>query len=211
MKTLRGRRSPAKDRGCACAHGGDGPDAAISPTPGRERERETERERERKRERERQSPPKPQDHSGPDISKPLRFTAMVGTVPPSSQKRSAGRTTFPNLGKSVTRGDRDCNFHLRPLPRPLTRLARRRPAGRTPLPNLGKFVTKGDRDCNLHLRPLPRGKALPALTRLPRRRAAGRTALPNLGKFVTRGDEIVTAIFTWETTRRKNTNSTASS
>ena len=57
----------------------------------------------------------PQDHSGPDISIPLRFTAMVGTVPPlpppSSQKSSAGRTPFPNLGKFVTRGDRDCNLH----------------------------------------------------------------------------------------------------
>ena len=39
-------------------------------------------------------PPKPQDHSGPDISISLRFTALVGTVPPSSQKRSAGGT-FP--------------------------------------------------------------------------------------------------------------------
>ena len=91
-------------------------------------------------------PPKLQDHSGPDISISLRFTAMVGTVPPSSQKRSAGRTPVPNLGQFVTRGDRDCNLHLRLLPRgmappPLMRLPRRRPAGRTPFSNLGKFVT----------------------------------------------------------------------
>ena len=117
-------------------------------------------------------PPKPQDHSGPDISISLRFTAMVGTVPPSSQKRSAGRTPFPNLGKFVTRGDRDCNLHLRPLPRGMAPplLPRKRPAGRTPLPSLGKFVTKGDRDCNLHL-----GDDLPEEHHFN-------------GKFVTRGD-----------------------
>ena len=66
-------------------------------------------------------PPKLQDHSGPDISISLRFTAMVGTVPPSSQKRSAGRTPVPNLGQFVTRGDRDCNLHLRLLPRGMAR------------------------------------------------------------------------------------------
>ena len=39
--TLRGGSSPAKERGCACAHEGSGLDAVATLTPGRERERET--------------------------------------------------------------------------------------------------------------------------------------------------------------------------
>ena len=50
--TLRGGSSPAKERGCACAHEGSGLDAVATLTPGRERERETERERESERARE---------------------------------------------------------------------------------------------------------------------------------------------------------------
>ena len=49
----REEESPAKDRGCACAHGEGGPDAATDPKPSRERQRETERGRERLRETER--------------------------------------------------------------------------------------------------------------------------------------------------------------
>ena len=44
--TLRGGSSPAKDRGCACAHEGSGLDAVATLTPGRERERETADQRE---------------------------------------------------------------------------------------------------------------------------------------------------------------------
>ena len=32
--------APLRTAGVRCAHGGDGPDAAISPMPGRERERD---------------------------------------------------------------------------------------------------------------------------------------------------------------------------
>ena len=38
--TLRGGSSPAKERGCACAHEGSGLDAVATLTPGRERERD---------------------------------------------------------------------------------------------------------------------------------------------------------------------------
>ena len=34
-----GKEQPAKDCGCACAHGGGSQDAATDPKPGRERER----------------------------------------------------------------------------------------------------------------------------------------------------------------------------
>ena len=39
-ETPGGKKPPAKDRGCACPHGGGSLDAAADPTPGRERERE---------------------------------------------------------------------------------------------------------------------------------------------------------------------------
>ena len=42
-ETPGGKKPPAKERGCACPHGGGSLDAAADPTPGRERERGAER------------------------------------------------------------------------------------------------------------------------------------------------------------------------